>query len=309
MDSKCIIFGDRKLDFLLSKLGDNSKKAFLLYFLMTPNLKHKISDIYLPESIFEDKEYVTNLIDYMRKNGINVGLSINTIFLESNYCMNKLPLIKSYLKNYDIDRVHITYIFGERSVRKSPRVDEYLLQSQYNWMNVAITQRWLNKNNFKLLCELKLKLDEGNSEDYYIHMRQILWDGIDILKKYELRLNSMELMIQPFYPRIKGLRKIEIGNVANTTIRCLMECCVKEGVNIILCNCIEMGIMSFGEYLRYMKTYNRESKLKLNFAIGDEVLKEYINIWMGKTNNLKEAQIRFNNLLENYRAPDPLRLL
>ena len=307
MNSKCIILGDKELNTVL-KYGLN-KKEFLLYFLLTPNLKHKISICYLPESILEDMEFVKQLINFMKNNGIKVGISINTVLVKTNldYNMNKLLMIKSYINNFEIDGIHIRTPFGERDNRRSPRMEEYVMQTTYNWINVCLVLEYLKVQNVDFLCEIDLKLKEGSSEDYYIHMRQILWDGIEIIKKFGLKLKDTTLMISPFYPKIKGMRSVDIKNVANTTLRCLLECCIKTDVEIILKNG-DMGFGTYREYLRYIEMYNKENKLVLNYEICKEIIIEYVKIWMGKKENLIEAQKRFNNLLVNYLAPEPLRL-
>jgi hypothetical protein len=293
MDLNTIFFSDYEL----KKFPEKSKKSLITYILTTPKLKQKINCCILPESILNNQQFTQQIIDFLQLNKIKIGISMQTKFIRKNegtpitqdYSWNTLPLIKNYIQQYpQIQSVHLTFPFGKRRIQKSPKYEEYLMHSQYNWTNIALIKQECDK---EILIEPLLYFYENSSEDSYIHMRQILWDGIETLKRFGVKMEDLQFIINPFYPNIKGLKNpdvLDAGNIANTTLRCLTEVLSKDKPKIFLKSCNEMGIHSFGKYLRFIKSYNKN--LKINFIIGKEIIKQFMDIWAGNSHNLGEAQ-------------------
>jgi len=211
--------------------------------------------------------------------------------ITQDFCWNLLPIIKNYIQKYPlIETIHLIFPFGKRRIQKSPKYDEYIMHSEYNWTNVALIQQELKQ---KILVEPFLYFYENSSEDSYIHMRQILWDGIETLKKFGGKMGDIDLLINPFYPNLRRMKDIDVANISNTTLRCLMEVLSKEKPTIYLRSCKQMGIYSYGRYLKVVKDYNKNLDIKC--VIGQELIKEFMNIWQGKQNNVEEAQKKLNS--------------
>ena len=211
--------------------------------------------------------------------------------LTQDYCWNVLPLIKNYIEKYPlIEYIHVVFPFGRRVIQKSPKYDEYLMHSHYNWVNIVLIQQEIKK---KIMVEPLLYFRENSCEDSYIHMRQILWDGIEIMRKLGGRMSDLELMIGPFYPSLRGMREVDVANISNTTLRCLTEVLSKERPVIYMRGCERMGIGGYGRYLRGIRDYNKN--LEIRWVLGRELIKEFMDIWGGDPNNLGEAQKRVSN--------------
>ena len=88
------------------------------------------------------------------------------------------------------------------------------------------------------------------------------------------------------------MKDVDVANISNTTLRCLMEVLSKEKTTIYLRSCEQMGIYSYGRYLKVVKDYNKNLDIKC--VIGQELIKEFMNIWQGKQNNVEEAQKKLN---------------
>jgi len=309
MESSAIIISDTTLDRLLSKISLKAKKSFLLYFLTTPKLIQKFSTIFLPESILQDTDFATNIINYIKNEQVNIGISLNTQFakngedipLTQDYISNPLPIILQYKQQYsDINSFHIVLPFGKRRIQKSPKHDEYVVQSHYNWTTLATIAQVMQNMNIELIAELDVYFYENSSEDYYIHMRQILWDGQDLFKKLGLKLPT--LLVNPFYPKLKGLRNPDVldpANIANTTLRCLMES-LQKPPTIWIKSCEDMGPYAYAKYIKFITTYRKEGQLQIRFTIGGEMMGEFINIWMGNTNNMEEARKKVSDGLVGF---------
>lgn len=291
MDNSIFLFGD------LNYIPAKSKKTLLTYLLSTPKLNQKINCCIIPESILDDQQFTQQIIDFLQLNKIKIGISMQTKYIrkdEANpitqdYCWNTLPLIKKYIQQYpQIKLVHLTFPFGKRRIQKSPKYEEYLLHSQYNWTNIALIMQECNR---ELLIEPLLYFYENSSEDSYIHMRQIIWDGTEILKRFGVKMGDLCLLINPFYPNIKGLKNPDVldpENIANTTLRCLTEVLSKDKPKILMKSCDDMGIYSYAKYIKFIKSYNKN--LDIEFVIGKEIIKQFMDIWEGKMQNIEEAQ-------------------
>lgn len=296
-----IIFNDYDLDILLvgRKNIQSDKKMLILYFLTLPNLNQLVDYIFLPESLFEDEPFIETILPFIQK--IGISLRSKLVIGESDildYNLNPLPVLKKYYEKFKFHAIHFRSNFGMRSISKSPKNDEYVLNSQYNWMNVAIVEQWSSKNDIKFVVEPYLYFLENSSEDFYIHMRQIFWEGIDIFRKMNLKFSSIQLLIGPFYPKLKGLRNMDIldsANVANTTLRCMTECLTKEKVEIMIKSHFEFSLVSYMKYVKHFRNYSKD--LSVNWIISSECLKEYIKNWNFHERNLKVAQEELVNNL------------
>jgi len=71
-----------------------------------------------------------------------------------------------------------------------------------------------------------------------------------------------------------------------------MEVLSKEKPTIYLRSCEQMGIYSYGRYLKVVKDYNKN--LDIRWMIGRELIKDFMDIWQGKQNNVEEAQKKLN---------------
>jgi len=245
------------------------KKSLLLYFITLPNL-NVIADIfYFPESILEDTKFFFSISSFLIQKNIKIGLSISTQSIHTpqnlenplDYLSNPLPIIQSYCSKYNIHSIHLPVSFGKRRIQKSPKNEEYSLQSQFNWTNISLILLTLSSLKINLLIEPILEFFENSAEDYYIHMRQILWEGHDTLRKCNLKMSQLTLLISPFFPKLKGLRDVDIldpSNIANTTLRCITECLTKEKMEILIRSCNNFGIFSYGKFVKFIKTYRKE---------------------------------------------------
>lgn len=300
MKYKAVIFNDFDLEKLLPRNLPGQKKSLILYFLTLP----AFADIvYLPQSLISDDEFIKPVIDFLLNIKVKVGISMNVKVIDTDdgleFFVNTFPEIQRYYSKYQISGIHCKLPFGKRKIQKSPKFDEYILHSQNNWTNVAVILQWCKKNNLDLLIEPNLNFFENSSEDFYIHMRQILWDGTDIFRRLGLKFNQMKLIIPPFYPVLKGLRDTDIldpANIANTTLRCISECLTKERMEVYTRGCFEMGLTGFEKYLKFMKTYGKDVKPEGIFTC--DCLREYVKIWDFQESNLKNAQESiFNSFL------------
>jgi len=308
MKSRAFIFNDFDLDFLLSKRRNliSSKKSLITYFITLPRLNDIIDIIFLPESLLDDEAFINSIITFLFNNHIKTGISFNTKFIKQeeetpisqDYAENPLPKIQHYCEKYSLSHVHIQLPFGKRRIQKSPKHEEYSAHSQYSWINVSLILQWITKTNRELWLEPNLYFFENSSEDFYIHMRQIFWEGMDTFKKMGFKFNQMKLIVQPFYPKLRGLRDADIldpGNIANTTLRCMTECLTKERMDVCVRPCKEFSIYSYVKYLKFMKTYGKE--ITLDYILTSDILKEYLKIWDFNEQNLEEAQKLFKNEL------------
>ena len=302
MEPSAIIISDNVLEKLLSKISLKAKKSFILYFLTTPKLIQKFTHVFLPESILQEENFANQIIQFLKSEQVKIGISISPTFvkkgedlpLTQDYIWNPLPFLLKYKKQFpDIQSFHITLPFGQRRIQKSPKHDEYLVQTQYNWTTLATIMQTLEKENLELVAELDVYFYENSSEDYYIHMRQILWDGYDLLKKLGMQFPT--LLVNPFYPKLKGLRNpdaLDAANIANTTLRCLMESLQKPPA-IWIKSCDEMGKYAYQKYIKFISTYKKDGKLQISWTLGSELLDEFVNVWMGQSNNVEEARKKF----------------
>ena len=296
-----IIFNDYEMDNILNgrKNKDIAKKSLILYFFTIENLDGLLDKIYLPESIFMDELFFESIRSFFG----NIGLSITPKFINNgilHYSCNPLRDIEEMVSKYKIKNIHYPVEFGKRLIQKSPKFDEYVINSQYNWTNIVLLYEWCNKNEIELIVEINLSFFENSSEDYYIHMRQILWEGIDIFRKYNIKFNKISLIIPVFYPKLKGLRNSDIidpYNVAHTTLRCITECLTKEKMRIILKTCNEFSLLGYMRYINYFKGHNRENTI--NSSLSSYCLKDYIEKWDFKEKNLKDAQKEFLRTLSS----------
>lgn len=296
MNIQSVIFNDSELDLLLAskKNIQSAKKSLILYFFTLPGLDKLVDIIYLPESILEDFEFTNSIRPFFNKIGISVSPKIINEKDSLEYFSNPLPIISSLNSKYKFSGVHYPINFGKRLIQKSPKYDEYIIHSQYNWTNVHLIYDWTQKNNIQLLVEPNLFFQENSSEDFYIHMRQILWEGIDIFRKLNTKFNKIKIIIQPFYPKLKGLRDNDIldsANIASTTLRCITECLTKEKMEILLKSCKEFTIHSYNKYIKHYKTYNKDNTI--NYLITTDCFKEYLKNWDFQEKNLKETQSQF----------------
>jgi len=292
-----LVFNDLELDVLLgdrkNKLG--AKKSLILFFLTLPDFKNLFEVVYLPESILNDEEFFKQVRPLMGK--IGVSFDSKLIIGEEgilDYSYNPLQDLVRYKAKYDLYGVHYKVNFGKRLIQKSPKYDEYVLNSQYNWMNVVIMQQYCLKNSISLMVDLMLSFMENSSEDYYIHMRQILWEGVDIFRRMNMKFSMIRLVVSPFYPRLRGLRNGEIldsANIAHTTLRCVTECLSKEKMLVLVRSCVDFSLVSYVKYLRYYGSHGKDVEVE-GILCGD-CLVEYVRDWDFREKNLREAQTNF----------------
>ncbi len=302
MKYKAIIFNDKELDVLLSSKKNilAAKKSLILYFLTLPNLANTFETIFLPESILDDNEFIKTIISFFS----NIGISLTPKLMDDNdsleYLSNPLLTIKKYHEIYNFTSVHYPVNFGKRLINKSPRYEEYIIHSQYNWTNVAIIHNWCLKKDVKLFVEPNLYFQENSSEDFYIHMRQIFWEGIDLFKKLNYKFNKLKIIVQPFYPKLKGLRDGDIldpQNIANTTLRCINESLTKERIELLIKPCKELSLLGYSRYIRFFSMHNKENDI--NCLITSDCLKEYIKDWDYQESNLQSSQKNFIDCLDH----------
>jgi len=294
MKYKAIIFNDIELENLLSTKKNiyAAKKSLILYFFTLPKLSEIVEIVFLPESIFEDDEFIKSILPFFK----NIGISITPKFIinevdSPDYCLNPLPNIQKIKNKYNISCIHYQINFGKRLVTKSPKYDEYIINSQYNWTNAVLVQNYCQKNNINLFIEPNLTFNENSSEDFYIHMRQIFWEGVDIFRKFNYRFNKFTIIIQPFFPKLKGLRDSDIldsQNIANTTLRCINECLSKEKMEILIKSCKEFSLPHYIKYMKFFDTYKKDNSI--NPILNADCLKEYIKDWQFIDSNLSKAQ-------------------
>jgi len=293
-----LIFNDDELDRLLvnRKNIENAKKSFILYFLTIPDIL-SFEEIYFPESTFLDSKFMDSIIPFIKK----YGLSVKSEFVhqdELEYSSNPVNRVKVYYEKYNFSFLHYHIKFGKRRIQKSPKYDEYIINSQYNWTNVYLVLSWCKKNNVKLLIDLDLSFFENSSEDYYIHMRQVLWEGIDLFRRFNCKFNEIKLMIYPFYPKLRGLKDTNILdpiNIAHITLRCINECLSKEKMDIVLRSCDEFSIYN---YMKYCKFYEKKFD-KISYSITAFCLKEYLMDWNFNEKNLEIAHNNFRKELSS----------
>jgi len=294
MENPLIIFSEDDL----KGIPEKAIKSLLTFILTSPKLNKKIVGCILPEIVLDDKQFTQQIMEFLNSNKIKIGISMQTKYIRKDegnpftqdFCWNLLPIIKNYIQQYPlIEIIHVTFPFGKRRIQKSPKYDEYILHSQFNWTNIALIQKELKQ---KILVEPLLYFYENSSEDSYIHMRQILWDGIETLRRLGGKIGEIDLLINPFYPNIRRMKEIDVANISNTTLRCLMEVLSKEKPTIYLRSCEQMGIYSYGRYLKVVKDYNKN--LDIRWMIGRELIKDFMDIWQGKQNNVEEAQKKLN---------------
>jgi len=308
MKLRALIFNDFDLEVLLSKRKNlhASIKSLITYFLTLPRLNSIVEIIFLPQSILSDDQFISSISNFLLNNQIQIGISINTKFIKKDeetplsldYYLNPFPEIEEYLKKYQFSHLHISPPFGKRRIQKSPKHDEYSIHSQFNWTNTFLIHQLTSKQNIQLWMEPNLYFYENSSEDFYIHMRQILIEGSELSKKLGFKFNQIKLIIPPFYPKLKGLKDIDIldpGNIANTTLRCLTECLTKDRMEFIVKPCKEFTIYSFKKYIKFIKTYGKD--ISIDYIITADVLKDFIKTWEFQESNLQEAQTQFYNEL------------
>jgi len=308
MKLRALIFTDYDLDILLSKRKNISfsKKSLITYFITLPRLNDLIDILFLPESLLDEDNFVNSISSLLEKLQIKVGITINTRILKNedetplsqDYFFNPLPFIQNYCEKYNVTHIFFSLPFGKRRIQRSPKYDEYSLHSQFNWTNCAVTLQWILNNKKELWIEPNVYFFENSSEDFYIHMRQILFEGGEVFRKMGFKLNQVKLVIPPFYPKLKGLRDADIldpGNIANTTLRCITECLTKEKMDLFVRPCKEMTLTSFMKYIKFIKTYGKE--IAMDYILTADCLKEYIKNWDFMENNLEEAQKKLHNEL------------
>lgn len=292
MKFHAFIFNDYELDILLNSRKNklSAKKSLILYFLTLPKISQLIDMIYLPESVLDDEQFTQSIFNIFSNIGISVSSKL--IFTDNllDYNLNPLPIIKNYQSKYKFQAIHYKIDFGNRSIQKSPRNEDYIIHSQYNWTNVLLVNNWCEENNLKLLVESNLYFTENSPEDYYIHMRQILWEGIEIFRRMGKKFNKINLIINPFYPKLKGLNgtHIEPSNIANTTLRCINECLTKEKMEILIKSCVEFNMTSYLKYIKFFRDYSKDNTI--NCLLTSDCLRNYIRDWDFKNENLEKAQ-------------------
>jgi len=301
MRYKSVIFNDYELDNLLVGRKNilSAKKALILYFMTMPGL-NEYDIVYLPEFIFEDDNLAKSIQNIFPRIGISVTSKLlNPESKSLDYSSNPLNEIKEIHKKYPIHGIHYPISFGSRSIQKSPKHDEYIIHSQYNWVNVILVMEWCKSQNISLMVEPNLYFQENSSEDFYVHMRQIFWEGIEIFRRLNRKFSDIILVVKPFYPKLKGLKDMQIldpVNIANSTLRCINESLTKERMEIMIKPVREFGISSYMKYVKFFKDYNKDNTI--NCLITVDCLKEYVKEWDFKESNLELAQTSFlNNFL------------
>lgn len=295
MKFDCFIFNDNELENLLKgrKNIEMAKKSLILYFFTLPNLSEIVDIIYLPESVFNDEIFYDKIKLFFGR----IGISLNSKFVSEenlSYSCNDMEGVKRVITKYNILDIHYQVDFGKRNISKSPKHDENIINSQYNWTNIYLLYKYCNKNNIKMLVEPILSFNENSSEDYYIHMRQILWEGIDIFRKFNIKFNEISIIILPFYPLLKGVRNndiIEPVNIGHITLRCINECLTKERMDIKIKTNIDFSILGYMRYCKYFKSHSKDNSI--NCVLSSYCLKDYVKNWDFKEINLGEAQNEF----------------
>ena len=274
-------------------------KNIIIYICSIPGLNGIVSKIFLPWNFIDDENLFQLINNFLKEKKIELGviLELDNFLFKNNifYSTFNVNHLNIFLKK-EIKNVYASYIFGKRDINISPKHISYINSSLYQWNNIGLLKYFCDNNNINLFLNLNMDIENSSIENNYIHYRQVIWDGIDVLKKMEINFSELKIVMTPIFNTcIKD--KQDENTTASITYRYITECFSKNNQEITIIPNDKMDFIYFKEFLKKIKRYDKDEKII--FGIDMNLLKLFYNNWNCFDDNVLIAQQKLYNDINN----------